>query len=211
MDKTTSGPVTEEYNNQTAPGLEVQIRVQREPSTMETGVIVPGVAISFLSLLYVLIKRDDNSRVGYLTTILLTQVMFLTMITRFVPTARANPAFQELFLSLAMIIFACIFISVIIGWLSMINKDGNFKARARKKYGENWQSKVTVRNFVPENEELEDEQADADLEGQAWYYRCLTKNSIRFFDWVLYVMILIAYIVTVSVQVSEIIKYKNQT
>ena len=39
---------------------------------METGVIVPGVAISFLSLLYVLIKRDDNSRVGYLTTILLT-------------------------------------------------------------------------------------------------------------------------------------------
>ena len=149
MDKTTWEGSTESFNNQSASGLEVVIRVQREPSTLETGVIVPGVAISFLALLYILIKRDDNSRVGYLTTIMLTQVMFLTMITRFVPTARANPAFQELFLSLAMIVFACIFISVIIGWLSMINKNGNFEAMARKKYGEDWKSKVSMRNFLP--------------------------------------------------------------
>ena len=78
-------------------GINIQINTKRFPSTLEKGVIVPGVLISFLALLYIFIDKGSGQRLGFLTTILLTQVMFLTMMTNFVPTARENPAFQLMF------------------------------------------------------------------------------------------------------------------
>ena len=72
-------------------GVQMEVWIKREPATIQTGVISPGILISFLSLLYVFLPRDDNRRIGYLTTILLTMVMFLVMMTNFVPIAHENP------------------------------------------------------------------------------------------------------------------------
>ena len=111
-------------------GVYLSMKVKREPSTLEAGVIAPGITISFLSLLYIFIQRDNTQRQGYLTTVLLTEVMFLVMMTNFVPTARENPSFQFLFFNLALVQFCCIVFSVFIMWLTRMSKKGKFEFRS---------------------------------------------------------------------------------
>ena len=48
---------------------------------MTITVIVPGVIISLLSLLYILLPKGANERLPYLNAILLTEIMFLVMMT----------------------------------------------------------------------------------------------------------------------------------
>ena len=85
--------VREKHDGNYYDGAYLIVEVKREPSTLETGVIIPAITISFLSLMYIFIQREDAQREEYLTTVLLTEVMFLVMMTEFVPTARENPSF----------------------------------------------------------------------------------------------------------------------
>ena len=48
---------------------------------MTVTVIVPGVAVSLLSLLYIFIPKGEGERLPYLSTIILTEIMFLVMLT----------------------------------------------------------------------------------------------------------------------------------
>ena len=61
-------------------------------------VIVPGILITFLGMMYILIEKGSGDRISFITTILLTQVMFLVMITSFVPLTKQVPYFAQLFL-----------------------------------------------------------------------------------------------------------------
>lgn len=55
---------------------------------MMAAVIVPGMLVTFLGLNYWFLPLDADQRQSFLVTILLTDVMFLTMLTTFVPIAR---------------------------------------------------------------------------------------------------------------------------
>jgi hypothetical protein len=48
---------------------------------MLIGLIIPGILVAFLGSLYYLLPRVTGERVSYLATILLTEIMFLVMIT----------------------------------------------------------------------------------------------------------------------------------
>lgn len=52
---------------------------------MLVGLIIPGILVAFLGSLYYLLPRGTGERVSYLATILLTEIMFLVMITQVVP------------------------------------------------------------------------------------------------------------------------------
>jgi len=52
---------------------------------MLVGFIIPGILVAFLGSLYYLLPRGTGERVSYLATILLTEIMFLVMITQVVP------------------------------------------------------------------------------------------------------------------------------
>lgn len=58
-----------------------EIEIQREGGTMLVGLIIPGILVAFLGSLYYLLPRGSGERVSYLATILLTEIMFLVMIT----------------------------------------------------------------------------------------------------------------------------------
>ena len=62
-------------------------------------VIVPGILITFLGMMYILIEKGSGDRISFITTILLTQVMFLVIITSFVPLTKQVPYFAQLFLA----------------------------------------------------------------------------------------------------------------
>ena len=63
-------------------------KIRREGATVTITVLIPGMSICFLGLLYVLLPRGDGGRVPYLATIMLTEIMFLVMMTQFVPIAK---------------------------------------------------------------------------------------------------------------------------
>ena len=104
--------------------LNFRMHLSRQPYTLTSSVIVPGFALAFLSLLYILIPRKTGARVSYLTVILLTQVQFLRTMTSFVPTSRENPASQEIFFGTSIVMMVCIVFSVLVMWLETLLDDG---------------------------------------------------------------------------------------
>ena len=52
--------------------LFLRMYLMRQPSTLTHSVMVPGFALAFLSVFYVLIPRKTGERVEYLVIVLLT-------------------------------------------------------------------------------------------------------------------------------------------
>jgi len=48
---------------------------------MLVGMIIPGLLVALLGSLYYLLPRGSGERISYLATILLTEIMFLVMVT----------------------------------------------------------------------------------------------------------------------------------
>jgi hypothetical protein len=67
-------------------------------------VLIPGALITFLGLLYILLPKGTGERTGYLATVLLTEIMFLVMITSFVPMAKQVPVIGWLFLGYTVLL-----------------------------------------------------------------------------------------------------------
>jgi hypothetical protein len=65
---------------------------------MLIGMIIPGILVAFLGSLYYLIPRGTGERIAFLATILLTEIMFLVMVTQVVPQTKDIPGIAVLFL-----------------------------------------------------------------------------------------------------------------
>lgn len=52
------------------------------------GMVLPGILVAFLGGLYYMLPRGSGERPSYLASILLTEIMFLVMVTQVVPQAR---------------------------------------------------------------------------------------------------------------------------
>ena len=85
----------------------------RKGGTVLIAVMIPGSLITLLGLVYILLEKGTGERVSFLATILLTEVMFLVMITNFVPLSRYVPFMGWLFLTY-VILLSLMIISVII-------------------------------------------------------------------------------------------------
>jgi hypothetical protein len=74
------------------------IVIKRNGGTMSVGMIIPGILVAFLGSLYYLIPRGTGERISYLASILLTEIMFLVMVTQVVPQTKHIPGIALLFL-----------------------------------------------------------------------------------------------------------------
>ena len=106
--------------------------MKRTGATITVTVIAPGVAVSLLGLLYIFLPKGGGERIPFLATIILTEIMFLVMLTQFVPLSRDIPTVEVLFLSLSIIL--C-FISVPITILEWLVKKKQEKDEANGKDG----------------------------------------------------------------------------
>lgn len=78
---------------------------------MLVGMIIPGVFVAFLGSLYYFLPRGSGERTSFLSTILLTEIMFLVMVTQVVPQTKNIPAIAILFLEeTIMLSFLMIFV-----------------------------------------------------------------------------------------------------
>ena len=71
---------------------------------MLVGMIIPGVFVAFLGSLYYFLPRGSGERTSFLSTILLTEIMFLVMVTQVVPQTKVVPAIAYLFLQQTIIL-----------------------------------------------------------------------------------------------------------
>ena len=62
-------------------------RMVRSGHTMIVTVVLPGIIICLMGLLYIKMPRGGGDRINYLMIVLLTEIMFLVMLTAFVPVS----------------------------------------------------------------------------------------------------------------------------
>lgn len=79
--------------------FQYSMTLQRKGGTVLVAVMIPGALITFLGLVYVLLDKGTGERTAFLSTILLTEVMFLVMITNLVPLSHNVPYLGWLFLA----------------------------------------------------------------------------------------------------------------
>ena len=65
---------------------------------MMVAIIIPALFITYLGVSYWFIPLGNGERSGFLATIILTEVMFLVMLTGFVPLSKRIPILAYLFL-----------------------------------------------------------------------------------------------------------------
>jgi hypothetical protein len=56
-------------------------------------IIIPGALIAFIGLMAIFLERGSGERIAFLSTVMLTEVMFLVMIKSFVPISKTIPYF----------------------------------------------------------------------------------------------------------------------
>ncbi len=61
--------------------------------------VLPGILVALLGGLYYLLPRGSGERTSYLASILLTEIMFLVMVTQVVPLAKEIPNVGQMFLN----------------------------------------------------------------------------------------------------------------
>ena len=82
----------------------------RKAQFMIVAVIAPVIIITFLGVTFIFVPTGVGERSAFLSTLVLTEVMFLVMLTSFVPLSRNVPVIAFLFLGYLglLVIMACI-------------------------------------------------------------------------------------------------------
>ena len=98
--------------------------IQRQGTTIEKTVIYPAFLVAFLAFLYYLLPIGTGERTNFLATLMLTIIMFLVMLTTFVPVSKSTSGIIDIFFTLTIIMFIVIIIVLIMDWLhNKINRD----------------------------------------------------------------------------------------
>lgn len=71
--------------------------IKRDGSTLTIVVLVPGVAVCMLGMMYFLLPLGSGERIPFLSTIILSEIMFLVMMTQFMPLTKKPPRIVEVF------------------------------------------------------------------------------------------------------------------
>ena len=78
--------------------------IKRVGNTINNAVTIPSIIVAFLGLGYVLLRETTHDRLPFINAILLTEIMFLVMMSTILPTAMNAPLLSRLMLILSVIV-----------------------------------------------------------------------------------------------------------
>ena len=81
---------------------------------MLIAILIPGAIITFLGLQYIYLPKGTGGRMNFLSTILLTEVMFLVMISSSLPLSKFVPRLAWLFLAYTILLSVLLFSVILI-------------------------------------------------------------------------------------------------
>ena len=76
-------------------------KLVRVGNTLTIAVTVPSVIVAFVGLGYIMLSSDSHERVGFLNSLLLTEIMFLMILSGIVPASQTPPVLSRLILTIA--------------------------------------------------------------------------------------------------------------
>ncbi len=97
--------------------LKILIAIERQGNTLITTIVAPGILVTVLGMTYILLPLGSEERLPFLSTIILTQVMFIVILASFVPLARDIPWIVYLFLELTLVMTGTTIINMVLQYL----------------------------------------------------------------------------------------------
>eukprot|EP00347_Sterkiella_histriomuscorum_P015150 403358130 len=116
-----------------------QLQIRRKGNTLVVSVIVPCFLVGLASTFYYFLPKGQGERANYLATILLTEIMFLVMISQILPMSTQIPFMGYFFLSIS-----CTTILLILIVLLVDKKERQLERLKYKKRKERKQAKKMV-------------------------------------------------------------------
>ena len=107
----------EEFSSGTYTHVIFRLYIQRQGNTIERTIIFPALFVSFLAFLYFFLPIGSGERINFLATLLLTVIMFLVMITTFIPLSKNTSGIVDMLFILTILLFVIITIVLIIDWI----------------------------------------------------------------------------------------------
>jgi hypothetical protein len=107
--------------------------IKRQGLTIEKTVVFPALFVGFLGFLYYFVPIGTGDRTNYLATILLTIIMFLVMLTGFVPVSEKTKGIVDLFFTLTVLLFALMIIVILLDWYYNILKEKEKEEKKKRK------------------------------------------------------------------------------
>ena len=92
------------------------LHIERQGQTIKKTVIFPALFVTCLAFFYYFIPIGTGARTGYLATILLTVIMFLVMLTTFVPVSKRTTGIVDMFFNLTVILFCLSIVVLFMDW-----------------------------------------------------------------------------------------------
>jgi nicotinic acetylcholine receptor, invertebrate len=112
---------TEEEYNEYASGnyskVVFRLYIQRQGNTIERTIIFPALFVSFLAFLYYFLPIGSSEGINFLATLLLTVIMFLVMVTTFIPLSKDTSGIVDMLFILTILLFIIMTIVLIIDWI----------------------------------------------------------------------------------------------
>jgi hypothetical protein len=115
VDYTTQSSL-EEYKSGNYSTVVYLLYIKRQGQTIERTIIFPAIVVSFLSFLYYFLPIGTAERTNFLSTLLLTIIMFLVMLTAFVPHSKNTSGIVDILFILTIMIFIVIMIVLVLDW-----------------------------------------------------------------------------------------------
>ena len=98
------------------PALDFIVYVKRQGNSLTISLLLPCFLIVLSGTFYVLLPRGESERSGFLSTILLTLIMFIVLLSNLVPVSKKTPKLIYLLLFLCFISVMTLLGALIINW-----------------------------------------------------------------------------------------------
>ena len=111
---------------------------------MTYAILIPGALICLLGNLYYLLPRGSGDRIQYLSSVLLTEIMFLVMISTTIPMSKVIPESGILFLGYTILLSILTIMVLFVDRFHLMNKYSKRQDKKIKKMKRLLQSYTTL-------------------------------------------------------------------
>jgi hypothetical protein len=176
--------------------------IERQGMTIEKTVILPALFVACLAFFYYFIPIGTGDRTNFLATILLTIIMFLVMLTTFVPVSKSTSGIVDMFFNLTIILFALIIVVLFMDWYhNIINPEKDDDEEEQVKEDEEAKKKKPDENEEEDNE-LKGIQLRKKRTLSVVIQKCMTPKRFALLDKILAIISFIVYVIIVIINMT---------
>ena len=104
------------------PDVTFNITLRRRPGYYNTNILLPAFATASLMLLSLIVPSESGERIGFVTTVMLSIIVFLLILSENLPKSDTEPLLSRMLIGLTFFSLIAVFVTVIIEAMRKYNK-----------------------------------------------------------------------------------------